>query len=149
MSAHSTLPTRLAAFFFMVLAAVLGLATRKTGLNAVPVIGTYGGDVAWAMAAYALVRMCAPKARIDTVMLIAGIMALGVELSQLIDAQWINDLRQNAFVALIIGKGFLWSDLGAYIVGVLIAALINLIILRIAHARSASAHGLSSQKPAA
>ena len=149
MTARSTLPTRLAAFGFMILAAVLGLASRKTALHTVPVIGTYGGDAAWAMAAYALVRTCAPRARIDTVMLLAAGMALAVELSQLIDAPWINELRQNAFVALLIGKGFLWSDLAAYLAGIVIAALLNLLILRSAHARSAGGHDRSGRTPAA
>ena len=148
MSVRSSIPTRITAFFGMLCAASFGLASRKTALHDVPIIGVYGGDAAWAMAAYALVRMCAPRASIDSVMLIAGAMALAVELSQLLDAAWINELRQNSFVALLIGKGFLWSDLAAYLVGILLAALIELFIRRVAHARPEDSNGLSDRNRA-
>ncbi len=134
------MPIRLIAFFGMLAAAALGLASRMTVLKEVPILGEYGGDACWAMAAYALVRICAPKASIQTVALIAAALSLAVELSQLVDVAWLNNLRQHTFVKLLIGHGFLWSDLVAYAVGIAIAAMVELLMSQAAHAKSASEH---------
>jgi hypothetical protein len=49
-------------------------------------------------------------------------MALGlsllVELSQLYHAPWIDSVRQTTIGGLILGFGFLWSDLACYASGV-------------------------------
>lgn len=134
------MPIRLVAFFGMLAAAALGLASRMTVLKEVPILGEYGGDACWAIAAYALVRVCIPKARIQTVVLIAAAISLAVELSQLVDVTWLNNLRQNTVVRLLIGHGFLWSDLVAYAVGIAIAAMVELLISQAVHAKSASEH---------
>jgi len=127
---------RTLAFFGMLAAAALGLASRRTALQEVPVIGEYGGDVCWAMAAYAMVRVLAPRASVPAALLVAGAMSLAVELSQLIDIALLNDLRQNAFVALLIGHGFLWSDLVCYAAGIAIAAIVDRLACRGARATS-------------
>jgi hypothetical protein len=46
-----------------------------------------------------------------------------VELSQLYHAPWIDGLRQIRLAALLLGHGFLWSDLVCYAVGVGVGAL--------------------------
>ncbi len=42
-----------------------------------------------------------------------------VELSQLYHAPWIDSIRQTTLGGLILGFGFLWSDLACYALGVL------------------------------
>ena len=44
---------RISALISMLLAATAGLASRQQPLLGWPVIGAYGGDAAWVMAAYA------------------------------------------------------------------------------------------------
>nr|WP_255486929.1 DUF2809 domain-containing protein [Mucilaginibacter sp. SP1R1] len=44
----------------------------------------------------------------------------GIEFSQLYKATWINELRHTLFGHLVLGEGFLWSDLLCYTVGVAI-----------------------------
>ena len=53
----------------------------------------------------------------------AGLFSLTVELSQLYHAPWIDELRQIRLAALLLGQGFLWSDLMCYVVGVGVGAL--------------------------
>ena len=48
----------------------------------------------------------------------AGLFSLTVELSQLYHAPWIDGLRQIRVAALLLGHGFLWSDLVCYGVAV-------------------------------
>ena len=45
------------------------------------------------------------------------ILSIAVELSQLYHAPWIDSIRQTTLGGLILGFGFLWSDLACYAVG--------------------------------
>ncbi len=49
-----------------------------------------------------------------------------IELSQLYHAEWIDAIRQYRIIALIIGHGFLWSDLICYFVGIIAGAFLEL-----------------------
>ena len=53
-----------------------------------------------------------------------------IELSQLYHAPWIDGLRHTRLGGLILGYGFLWSDLICYAVGVATGWLIELAILQ-------------------
>ena len=57
--------------------------------------------------------------------MIAGaalLIAFAVECSQLWHPEWLDALRADRVVGLLLGRGFLWSDLLAYVVGVLCIA---------------------------
>lgn len=68
--------------------------------------------------------------RASTVRLAAGALAVSVavECSQLYHAPWIDAIRDTRFGALVLGSGFLWTDLLCYAVGVVIAATIDRLI---------------------
>ena len=70
----------------------------------------------------ALVLVRARPARLGAGAL--GIAVL-VEVSQLIHTPGLDALRQNSFVALVLGQGFLWSDLACYTVGAAGAVLLD------------------------
>jgi Protein of unknown function (DUF2809). len=53
-----------------------------------------------------------------------------VEISQLIQVDWLNTLRSNRFAALVLGQGFLWSDLLAYTIGVVSGMAIELNLMK-------------------
>lgn len=55
--------------------------------------------------------------------------AFAVEYSQLYHAAWIDSIRRTRIGALVLGSGFLWSDLVCYAVGVGIAALLDAMIV--------------------
>jgi hypothetical protein len=117
--------TRLWAVAGMLLAAAFGLASRSAPMADWPIIGTYGGDAAWAMAAYAGWRMLLPS--VDRLW-IAGLafgLATMVEISQLANWEWLNSIRDRRLGALLLGRGFLWSDLAAYAVGTVTAMIIG------------------------
>ena len=48
-----------------------------------------------------------------------------IEISQLYQAGWINAIRGTTLGALVLGHGFLWSDMVCYTVGVGLAVLID------------------------
>ena len=117
----STLPIRATAIVAMMTAAGIGLLSRTEPFRDLPAVGSWTGDTAWAVAAYFLVRLILPTAGIRTVALLAAALCLTVELSQLIQAEWLENLRRHRIVALLIGRGFLWIDLARYALGVVIA----------------------------
>jgi hypothetical protein len=48
-----------------------------------------------------------------------------VEISQLYQAEWFNAIRITMPGRLILGQGFLWSDIISYTIGISIAAFIE------------------------
>ncbi|WP_410503428.1 DUF2809 domain-containing protein [Hymenobacter sp. AT01-02] len=50
---------------------------------------------------------------------VAAGFALAIELSQLCHTPWLMQLRATRLGALVLGHGFLWSDLACYGVGIL------------------------------
>ncbi|MGH7680224.1 MAG: DUF2809 domain-containing protein [Gemmatimonadaceae bacterium] len=103
----------------------LGLASRRYGELLPGFVATYAGDTLWAAAAYWALAVAAPTARPLTRGIGAAAISLAVELSQLYHAPWIDALRATRPGALLLGYGFLWSDLACYAVGVGLALLLD------------------------
>ena len=108
----------------------IGLATRRYPAAFPHWIAEYAGDALWAVMIFWLVALIWRRA--DTLRIAAAALAISfaVELSQLYHAAWIDAIRGTTLGALMLGQGFLWSDLGAYAVGVLGAALVDLSLRR-------------------
>jgi hypothetical protein len=51
--------------------------------------------------------------------------AVLVELSQLVHTPWLDALRRTRAGALVLGQGFLWSDLACYAAGAAAAVLVD------------------------
>lgn len=97
----------------------------------------YAGDVCWAWFAFLFVGLFFPGWSTRRVALIAYLISLAVELSQLYHAPWIDSVRGYRVGALLLGHGFLWSDLACYAVGILIGAAIEVLMLELRlHRRS-------------
>lgn len=54
---------------------------------------------------------------------ISLVLAFLVEISQLYHAPWIDSIRQTTLGGLVLGFGFLWTDLVCYSVGIAIGSL--------------------------
>ena len=90
-------------------------------------IAAYAGDTLWALAAFLGIGLLLPRASTRTIALLAMAFSVAVELSQLYHAPWIDSIRQTTLGGLILGFGFLWSDLACYAVGVGLGAAIEII----------------------
>ena len=104
-------------------AVLLGLASRAYSPPLPWPVREYAGDALWALAAYLGVAFLFPRLPAGRVAASAGLFSLAVELSQLYHAPWIDRARQIRPVALLLGRGFLWSDLVCYGLGIGIAFL--------------------------
>ena len=61
---------------------------------------------------------------LKTVALYTYLFAALIEVSELYHAPWIDDIRRTFLGRMILGFGFLWSDLVCYAIGVLLGWLI-------------------------
>ena len=111
------------------LACVLGIASRRYAQALPGFIAAYAGDTLWALAAFAGFGLLLPRASTRTVASLAMILSIAVELSQLYHAPWIDSIKQTTLGGLILGFGFLWSDLACYAAGVGIGVILERIVL--------------------
>jgi hypothetical protein len=100
------------------LVCVLGIGSRRYAHALPGLVATYAGDTMWALAAFLGVGLLLPRASTRTIALLAMSLSIAVELSQLYHAPWIDSIRQTTLGGLILGFGFLWSDLACYAAGV-------------------------------
>jgi Protein of unknown function (DUF2809) len=95
---------------------VLGLASR---IRVAPhFVHEYMGDVLYAMMMFFGFGFLFPKFPALKIAALALGFCFVIEISQLYHAPWIDAIRNMRLGGLILGFGFLWSDLACYFVGV-------------------------------
>jgi hypothetical protein len=116
----------------MLLVVALGLGSRTPAARELlpRFVTDYAGDSLWAVMVYLCLVFALP--RLPVRLAAAGALGISVldELSQLVHTPWLDALRANRLGALVLGRGFLWSDLVCYAVGVALAAVTELWLLR-------------------
>ena len=106
---------------------ILGLLSRK--VQGLPqIISSYSGDILWALMVFFLLAFLFNKKSTIFILILSIIFSYGIEISQLYHAPWIDSIRATTLGGLILGFGFLWSDLICYTVGIVIGAIIDKII---------------------
>jgi glycopeptide antibiotics resistance protein len=114
----------------IVLTLLSGLASRQFQDYLPTFLATYAGDTLWALLVFLLTGFLLPKKSIFFNALVALIFSFGIEISQLYHAAWIDAIRQTRLGGLILGFGFLWSDLLCYTAGIGIGALAEVLFRR-------------------
>ncbi|UEG53063.1 DUF2809 domain-containing protein [Mucilaginibacter daejeonensis] len=104
---------------------IAGLASRR--VTAIPL---WIGDLLWALMVYLIVRFLFIRSTIKKVAVISLAFCFAIEFSQLYHAPWIDALRQTLFGKLVLGSGFLWGDLLAYMAGVAIGVISEYLALK-------------------
>ena len=97
---------------------LLGLASRKFAFALPAVVAAYAGDTLWALLVFWLLGFCYQHWTSQRVAGWALLVAFAIETSQLYHAPWLDWLRTTTPGSLVLGHGFLWSDLLCYSVGV-------------------------------
>lgn len=114
---------------FIIIVMILGVSSRIFGEYLPLIISKYSGDVLWALMVYLGFGFILSKGEIKKVVVASIIFSYGIEISQLYQAPWINAIRDTTIGALILGHGFLFSDLICYTIGVLIGVVLEYIFL--------------------
>ena len=107
----------------VVILAGLGSRSDWAGAHLPAFVGTYAGDTLWGLMVFLGLGLLFPRGRTAVLATVALTISFGVEASQLYQAEWLNGLRATRLGALILGAGFLWSDLLCYTVGILLGAV--------------------------
>lgn len=108
-------------FVYLLAATVVmfaGLASRKYREQLPTYLAEYAGDTLWALMLFLLVSTLLGGGQILTRAAISLALAFLVEISQLYQAPWIDSIRQTKLVGLVLGFGFLWTDLVCYLIGI-------------------------------
>lgn len=114
---------------FIVITMILGLLSRK--ISYLPyVIKAYSGDVLWALMIFFIVAFIFNEKKSVIVSIIALGFSYVIEFSQLYHSQWIDSIRSTILGGLILGFGFLWSDILCYTIGVLSGICIEKLIIK-------------------
>ncbi|MEN1937815.1 DUF2809 domain-containing protein [Paenibacillus sp. 102] len=97
---------------------ILGLASRKFAYALPTLLNDYLGDALWALMIFIGFGFLFHKMETKKVALLSLLFCYGIEMSQLYHAEWIDNIRATTLGGLVLGYGFLWSDLLAYTIGV-------------------------------
>lgn len=114
----STKRTAFRYFFLVMLVMILGLGSRSFSKYFPNWINSYLGDVLWGLMIFFLCGFLFRTKETRVVTVRALIFSYAVEISQLYHSQWLDSLRQTRIGGLVLGYGFLWSDLVSYAVGI-------------------------------
>lgn len=101
----------------------LGLLSRRLS-----VIPASIGDALWAMTVYCCWRIVLIRKRPAASALAAIIASFAIELSQLLTMEWLVRLRMTFIGHMLLGQGFLWTDLVAYTIGIAIIFIVTAVI---------------------
>jgi hypothetical protein len=104
----------------------LGILSRKFSNLLPDIINTYLGDAIWAAMIYVMMAFVFSQKLPKQIAIFSLLFCYAIELSQLYQAPWINAIRDTTLGALVLGSGFLWSDLLAYALGVGMALVVEL-----------------------
>lgn len=97
----------------------IGLISRRIGW-----IPTETGDALWAMMVFCLWRIVLHNKKLPTVAITSLVHCYLVEFSQLITWRWLVSFRQTFIGHTMLGQGFLWIDLLAYSIGIIVIYMI-------------------------
>lgn len=86
-------------------------------------LAEYAGDTLWALMLFLLVSTLFAGRPVLVRAAISLALAFLVEISQLYHAPWIDSIRQTTLGGLVLGFGFLWTDLVCYSVGIATGSL--------------------------
>lgn len=111
---------RLKYFILFLLVLILGILSRK--INCIPL---FIGDILYAVLIYFGFRFLIMDSKKSTSLLFSLLFCFGIEFLQLVQIEWLIAIRKTTLGHYILGQGFLWLDLLCYIIGTLLAFLID------------------------
>ncbi|MEL1254458.1 DUF2809 domain-containing protein [Flavobacterium sp. DGU38] len=116
---------RIRYFIVLIIIIFLGIISRK--IDFIPLCF---GDFLYAVMIYILVRFVLIQHKPIQAAILSLLICYSIELFQLYQADWIIVLRKTLFGRYVLGQGFLWTDLVAYLFGVAFAFITERIILK-------------------
>lgn len=116
---------RVVQVLLIIVAALVGVGSRRFGSVLPAIVARYAGDMCWALAVYLTLGFLWPELSVWWTALVALGISLMVETSQLYHAPWIDAIRGTTVGGLLLGFDFTWIDLPCYAAGVAIGVGID------------------------
>lgn len=116
--------------FLLAITIAAGLASRHFSAYLPHWVQLYLGDALWALMVFLLFGFFFHKKSTLWIALAALTFSFSIEISQLYHASWIDALRTNRLGGLVLGFGFLWSDLVCYTLGVAFGYVMEKVLLK-------------------
>ena len=108
-----------------ILTIILGLLSRK--IDGIPF---FIGDVLYAILQYLILNAFFGTHNKLLIAVVALLFCFIIECSQLLTHPILNSIRSTTIGKLVLGQGFLWSDLLAYFIGITVVYIIDTRIFR-------------------
>lgn len=103
---------------WIVLTLAAGLASRRYAAYLPHWVYLYMGDALWALLVFWVIAWCCKQKSTIWVTVAALLFAYSIEVSQLYQAPWLNAIRDTTLGSLVLGHGFLYTDLVMYTLGI-------------------------------
>ncbi|MBY4603482.1 MULTISPECIES: DUF2809 domain-containing protein [Bacillus] len=116
---------------FTILIIGMGLGSRMFSSVLPDTVNTYLGDSLWAAMIFTGCGFLFQKMKTIFTGMISLSFCFIIEISQLYHAEWIDRIRDTSLGGLVLGYGFLWSDIKSYTLGIAACAAIELLALGI------------------
>jgi len=120
----------------VIIVMILGLSTRYFSVYLPNWINIYLGDSLWALMIFFLFGFIFKTIDTRWIAVLAFLFSFSIEISQLYHSQWIDTVRHTRLGGLVLGYGFLWSDLLSYSIGIGIGIFFERLIRSIKTRRS-------------
>lgn len=111
---------RLNYFILILLVLILGIFSRK--ISGIPL---FIGDILYAVLIYFGFRFLIMDSKKSTSLLLSLLFCFGIEILQLVQIDWLIAIRKTTLGHYVLGEGFLWLDLLCYVIGSLMAFLLD------------------------
>lgn len=108
-----------------ILTIILGLLSRK--IDGIPF---FIGDVLYAILQYLILNVFFGTHNKLLIAVVALLFCFIIECSQLLTHPILSSIRSTTIGKLVLGQGFLWSDLLAYFIGITVVYIIDTRIIR-------------------
>ena len=109
---------------------MLGLASRRYAHSLPRWLAEYAGDTLYALMVFFGFGFLLPRFTTKQISLLALVFSFLIEISQLSQAGWLLSLRATRLGGLVLGYGFLWSDLICYSAGISIGIMLEHLLLK-------------------
>jgi len=114
------LKRRLIYFILIIITIVLGLFSRK-----IVFLPLATGDALYAVMVYWGIRFLFIKRPLHYALLLSIVFCFSIEFLQLVRIPFLIEARNHSLLRLVLGQGFLWSDLIAYSIGAFACYLLD------------------------
>ena len=127
-------------FVLIAVTVIVGLMARRFGTSLPPFVAAYAPDALWALMVFWIIGLGSVRATTAQVTVAALAFSYAIEVSQLFHPPWLDAIRHTRLGGLVLGFGFLWSDIICYTVGVGVGAVTE----RFAPMRGSQTAGVSA-----